>query len=198
MIGQLRGTLIEKQPPALVIDVQGVGYEVDVPMSTFYRLPETGQSVLLYTHLIVREDAHHLYGFDSREEQQLFRILLKVNGVGPRLALTILSRMNPNDFVRCVANNDTDSLLSLPGIGTKTAGRLMIELRDRLSHWQSADVPQGAATDDSRKTILQDAISALIALGYKSQDATRVITRLDDGQIAREEMIRRALQIGLA
>lgn len=198
MIGQLRGTLVEKQPPALVMDVQGVGYEVDVPMSTFYRLPDVGQSILLYTHLIVREDAHHLYGFDSREEKQLFRILLKVNGVGPRLALTILSRMNPNDFVRCVANNDTDSLLSLPGIGAKTAGRLMIELRDRLSHWQLTEESHTVLKNDSRKIILQDAISALIALGYKSQDATRMITRLDDGQIAREEMIRKALQEGIA
>lgn len=198
MIGQLRGTLVEKQPPALVMDVQGVGYEVDVPMSTFYRLPDVGQSILLYTHLIVREDAHHLYGFDSREEQQLFRILLKVNGVGPRLGLTILSRMNPNDFVRCVANNDTDSLLSLPGIGAKTAGRLMIELRDRLSHWQLTEESHTIVKNDSRKIILQDAISALIALGYKSQDATRMITRLDDGQIAREEMIRKALQEGIA
>jgi len=197
MIGQLRGNLLEKQPPMLLLDVQGVGYEIDAPMGTFGHLPDLGAEVLLYTHLIVREDSHHLYGFYSRDERQLFRVLLKVNGVGPRLALAILSRMNPAEFVRCVANNDTNSLLSLPGVGAKTAGRLMIELRDKLANWQQASTTDILTTDSSRNTILQDAISALVALGYKAQDATRVITRLDDGQLASEEMIRRALQVGV-
>ncbi|MDX1900575.1 MAG: Holliday junction branch migration protein RuvA [Gammaproteobacteria bacterium] len=198
MISQLRGTILEKQPPHLVLDVQGVGYEIDAPMSTFYRLPEVQQEVLLFTHFVVREDAHHLYGFYTREERELFRILLKVNGVGPRLALTILSRMNPDEFVRCVNSNDTNSLMSLPGIGQKTAGRLLIEMRDRLTHW-GATIPSATLTSNTeRAAILQDAISALVALGFKLQDATRTIHRMDDGQLVSEEMIRRALQEGVS
>jgi len=195
MIGQLRGIILEKQAPNLLLDVNGVGYEIDAPMSTFYRLPEVGQEIILHTHFVVREDAHHLYGFYSREERQLFRILLKVNGVGPRLGLTILSRMNPDEFVRCVANHDTNSLLSLPGIGQKTAERLMIELRDRLADWQST--PIQVVSNHPRHVILQDAISALVALGYKPVDVTRTIKRIDDGELSSEEIIRRALQAGV-
>src|SRR5436853_116691 len=133
MIGQIRGIIIEKQPPQLMVDVLGIGYEIDAPMSTFYQLPESGQEVTLFTHFVVREDAHHLYGFYTRDERLLFRTLLKVNGVGPRLALTILSSTSPEEFVRFVLNNDTASLVHLPGIGKKTAERLVIEMRDKLS-----------------------------------------------------------------
>src|SRR6188508_2465507 len=137
MIGLIRGIIIEKQPPQLVVDVQGVGYEIDAPMSTFYQLPEAGNEVRLYTHFVVREDAHHLYGFYTSEERHLFRTLLKVNGVGPRLALTILSSIAPPEFVHSILNNDTVTLVRLPGVGKKTAERLVIEMRDKLSDWHS-------------------------------------------------------------
>src|SRR5580704_18997800 len=135
MIGQIRGIILEKQPPLLTVDVHGIGYEIDAPMSTFYQLPEVGQEVSLFTHFVVREDAHHLYGFYTRDERLLFRTLLKVNGVGPRLSLTILSSTAPEEFVRCVLNNDTLSLVRLPGVGKKTAERLVIEMRDKLADW---------------------------------------------------------------
>lgn len=198
MIGKIRGQILEKQAPQLLIDVQGIGYEIDAPMSTFYQLPDVGQEVNLFTHFVVREDAQHLYGFYTRDEQHLFRTLLKVNGVGPRLALTILSSTSAEEFVRCVLNNDTASLVRLPGIGKKTAERLIIEMRDRLSDWY-----KGLSTDSKtemrqdnhgRHQVLQDAISALISLGYKQQEASRTITKIDDGAAMSEELIRRALR----
>lgn len=197
MIGQIHGLIIEKQPPQLLIDVQGVGYEIDAPMSTFYQLPDVGQTIRLYTHLIIREDAHHLYGFYSRDERHLFRTLLKVNGVGPRLALTILSSTAPEEFVRCVLNNDTATLVSLPGVGKKTAERLVIEMRDKLADWSGI---QGNLSQTSGRTlsarhpILQDAIAALVALGYKQPEATRVVTKIDNGAANSEELIRLALR----
>lgn len=194
MIGQLRGIILEKQPPLLLLDVNGVGYEIDAPMSTFYRLPDVGQEIILHTHLIVREDAHHLYGFSDKEERALFRTLLKVNGVGPRLALTILSSMDTQEFVRCIAHNDTANLVRLPGVGKKTAERLVIEMRDKLSHWQdNASVPLNTSSG-SRHLIIQDAISALIALGYKPQEASRAVSKIDDGILSSEDIIRRSLQ----
>lgn len=195
MIGQLRGIILEKQPPQLILDVQGVGYEIDAPMGSFYQLPEVGQEVRLFTHFVVREDAHHLYGFYTREERLLFRTLLKVNGVGPRLALTILSSTAPEEFVRCVLNNDTASLVRLPGVGKKTAERLVIEMRDKLSDWHQPAGGQVIQREtQGRHPILQDAISALIALGYKQQEANRIVTKIDDGMAASEELIRRALR----
>lgn len=198
MIGQLRGIILEKQPPQLLLDVNGVGYEIDAPMSTFYHLPEVGQEVILHIHFVVREDAHHLYGFYAREERSLFRTLLKVNGVGPRLGLTILSSIDPNEFVRCVINNDTASLVRLPGIGKKTAERLVIEIRDKLSDWQpiSPIQLQSQSQDERhlRNQSIQDAISALIALGYKPQEASRVVSKVDDGNLSSEEIIRRSLK----
>lgn len=197
MIGQIRGLILEKQPPQLIIDVQGVGYEIDAPMSTFYSLPEMGMEVILYTHFVVREDAHAIYGFYTRDERFLFRALLKVNGVGPRLALTILSGITPAEFVRYVLNNDTVSLVRLPGVGKKTAERLVIEMRDKLSAWCQT-VQEGSSLiksqDQARHQILQDAISALITLGYKQQEANRTVTKLDDGMANSEELIRRALR----
>ena len=198
MIGKVRGIIIEKQPPQLLVEVQGIGYEIDAPMSTFYQLPDCGHEVSLFTHFVVREDAHHLYGFYSRDERSLFRTLLKVNGVGPRLALTILSSTATDEFVRCVLNNDTASLVRLPGVGKKTAERLVIEMRDRLSDWYKSDLPEGATLIKTEKTVrhqsLQDAVAALISLGYKQQDANRTVNKIDDGHATSEELIRRALR----
>jgi len=198
MIGQLKGIILEKQPPLLLIDVHGVGYELDAPMTTFYQLPAVGAEVKLFTHFVVREDAQCLYGFYTRDERLLFRTLLKVNGVGPRLALTILSSSTPDEFVHLVLNNDTENLVRLPGIGKKTAERLVIEMRDKLAHWQKATHPEGAILmkeDHShRHFILQDAISALIALVYKQQEANRTVTKVDDGKAGSEELIRKALR----
>ncbi len=197
MIGQLCGILLEKQPPSLLLDVQGVAYEIDAPMGTFYHLPEIGQALTLHTHLIIREDAHHLYGFYSRAERQLFRILLKVNGVGPRLALTILSSMNPDEFVRCVNSNDIEALVSLPGVGRKTADRLLIEMRDRLKDWSGVALHPVNAATSTRNSRVDEAVAALVALGYKSQQASRTVSRLDDGQASSEALIRQALQEGV-
>lgn len=193
MIGQIRGIILDKQAPQLTVDVHGLGYEIDAPMSTFYQLPDLGKEVRLYTHFVVREDAQHLYGFYTQEERQLFRTLLKVNGVGPRLALTVLSSATPDEFVRCVLNNDTESLVKLPGIGKKTAERLVIEMRDKLTEWSAAN--KGAVSPHGeRHQTLQDTIAALISLGYKQQEANRVVTKIDDGAAASEELIRRALK----
>ncbi len=195
MIGQISGIILEKQPPQLLVDVQGVGYEIDAPMSTFYQLPDLGEKITLLTHFVVREDAHHLYGFYTREERQLFRTLLKVNGVGPRLALTILSSVAPDEFVRCVLNNDTAGLVRLPGVGKKTAERLVIEMRDKLKDWTGIEPPENRVLGESgRRQTLQDAISALITLGYKQQEANRMVTKIDDGAASSEELIRRALR----
>jgi len=196
MIGQLRGIILEKQPPQLILDVRGVGYEIDAPMNTFYHLPDVGQEVLLYTHLSIREDAHHLYGFYAREERSLFRTLIKVNGVGPRLALTVLSSMQPKEFVSSILNNDTESLVRLPGIGKKTAERLIIEMRDKLSNLYPHPVSalESAPKTSSRNPIIQDAVSALITLGYKPQEASRAVSKVDDGTLSSEELIRHALR----
>jgi Holliday junction DNA helicase RuvA len=199
MIGQLKGIVLAKTPPQLLLDVHGVGYEVDAPMSTFYHLPEIGQEVTLCTHLIIREDAHHLYGFYAQEERLLFRTLLKVNGIGPRLALTILSSIDTAEFVRCVVGNDTASLTRIPGIGKKTAERLVIEIRDKLSSWQS---PHENTSKDllinpmaqSRNQVIQDAVAALISLGYKPQEASRAVSKVDDSMLSSEQMIRHALR----
>jgi Holliday junction DNA helicase RuvA len=198
MIGQIFGTILEKQAPQLIVNVNGLGYEIDAPMSTFYQLPEVGQEVKLFTHFVVREDAQHLYGFYTRDERTLFRTLLKVNGVGPRMALTVLSSAAPEEFVRWVLENDTNSLVRLPGIGKKTAERLVIEMRDRLSDWYKSDVPEGASivvTDKGKRhQSLQDAIAALVSLGYKQQEAHRTVSKIDDGRANSEELIRRALR----
>lgn len=197
MIGQLRGIILEKQPPQLLLDVNGVAYEIDAPMNTFYHLPDVGQQVILHTHFVVREDAHHLYGFYSRDERSLFRTLLKVNGIGPRVALTILSSIDPNEFIRCVVNNDTASLVRIPGIGKKTAERLIIEIRDKVSSLNSSPQQDNLVTGKeiiSQNRLIQDAVSALIALGYKPQEASRAVSKVDDGSLSSEEIIRRALR----
>lgn len=198
MIGQVNGIILEKQPPQLVVNVNGLGYEIDAPMSTFYQLPEVGQEVKLYTHFVVREDAQQLYGFYTRDERTLFRTLLKVNGVGPRMALTVLSSASPAEFVRWVLENDTVSLVRLPGIGKKTAERLVIEMRDKLADWHKVEAPLGTTSGkvdrNPRHQSLQDAIAALVSLGYKQPEANRTVTKIDDGHSTSEELIRRALR----
>lgn len=198
MIGRLRGTLIEKKPPQLLLEVAGVGYEVKASMNTFYKLPDLGQELTLLTHLVVREDAQLLYGFYEAGERLLFRTLIKVNGVGPKLALTILSSIDANAFAHCVAENDIASLVRLPGVGKKTAERLIIEMRDRLSDWskQTGDAVDGVAqqTISLTKSVGADAVSALIALGYKPQDASRAVSAVEQQGLSREQLIKLALQ----
>ncbi|OUD12140.1 Holliday junction branch migration protein RuvA [Thioflexithrix psekupsensis] len=202
MIGQLRGLLIAKHPPDLMIDVQGVGYELQAPLSTFYLLPELQQEIILYTHLSIREDAHILYGFMTLGERHLFRSLIRVNGVGPKLALSILSAMDAQEFLRCVQQNDSTGLIRIPGVGKKTAERLIVEMRDRLDTSLSSD-PQRIADFSSapiNKGVTRpqdDAISALIALGYKPQDATHWVNAIYDPTATSEDLIRRALKAAL-
>ena len=198
MIGRIRGKLLEKQAPEILVDVGGVGYEIQAPMTTIYRLPTLGENVELFTHLIVREDAHLLFGFASQQDRALFRSLIKVNGVGPKLALTILSGMDVQDFVRCVRDGDTAGLVRLPGVGKKTAERLLIEMRDRLRDWHvdGAAMGDGSAQLPARgNEYLLEAESALIALGYKPQEATRMIAGVNhDAAASSEELIRAALK----
>ncbi|MDM3871248.1 Holliday junction branch migration protein RuvA [Porticoccus sp. W117] len=196
MIGRLSGVLLEKQAPDLLLDVQGVGYEVQVSLTTFFELPNTGEPVTLYTHFVVRDDAQLLYGFAGQRERELFRTLVKVNGVGPKMALAILSGMNADEFVRCVHSNDVAALVRLPGVGKKTAERLIIEMRDRLKEWGiDANAP---ATEQAAPTasVSEEAESALIALGYKPQEAARMISaaakQVDNPSC--EALIRLALQ----
>lgn len=195
MIGLIRGIILEKQAPQLLIEAHGVGYEIDAPMSTFYHLPEIGEVVCLFTHFVVREDAQHLFGFYTKDERVLFRSLLKVNGVGPKLALTILSSLTIEEFIHCVINNDMTRLTSVPGIGKKTAERLIIEMRDKLSNaYQFSPVSLPDSPTTNRYSLLQDAIAALISLGYKPPEANRVITKIDDGLATSEDLIRQALK----
>ena len=194
MIGLLRGTILDKQPPQLLLDVNGVGYEVDAPMTTFYDLPDVGAEVMLFTHLAVREDAHTLYGFAKRTDRDLFRKLLKVNGVGARLALTILSGMETRVFITCVQAGDASALVKLPGIGKKTAERLIIELRDRLELPAEAVTAAATAPAIAAASPVEDAVSALVGLGYKPQDASRMVRSLETANLSSEEIIRGALQ----
>lgn len=197
MIGRLRGLLAWKQPPYLMIDAQGVGYELEASLTTFQTLPEVGAEVTLLTHLAVREDAHTLYGFASPAERSLFRNLIRVTGIGPRLALLILSGMSVEMFGRCVREGDSASLTRLPGIGKKTAERLIIELRDRIGELgldpTAVVLPGGRAAAPTINPV-DDAISALVALGYKLPEASRMVQSLDTDGLTSEAIIRLALQ----
>ena len=190
MIGSLAGMLVQKAPPALMVEVGGVGYELEAPMSTFYNLPPVGQPVRLLTHLVVREDAQLLYGFSTVDERQLFRSLLRVSGVGPRIALAILSGSTAGTFAACIQAADVSALTRIPGVGRKIAERLIVEMRDRLAavaadgHAAIAAAPVGKAAE---------AFSALVALGYRPNEATRLLKNADSGG-STEEMIRGALQ----
>ncbi len=196
MIGRIEGVILEKQPPELLIDVNGVGYEVHASMNTFYQLPETGNKIVLNIHFVVREDAQLLYGFYDKAERSLFRTLVKVNGVGPKLALTILSSVTPNEFATYVADNNHAALVKLPGVGKKTAERLLVEMRDKLK--QSFSDNQTCASDTFSGLNInlpeQEAISALVALGYKPQEASKVIAKLDITALNTQDIIRLALK----
>jgi holliday junction DNA helicase RuvA len=190
VIGYLKGTLVAKRPPWLTVDVAGIGYEVEAPMSTFYQLPDIGAPVTLVTHLHVREDAHVLYGFSSEAERSLFRSLLKISGIGARMALGILSGMSTAGFYRCVRERDLGSLTRVPGIGRKTAERLLVEMADRLPD----DVPAGAPATAARGTREGEAHGALLALGYKPGEIARMLKDLDPQRLTTEELIREALR----
>ena len=197
MIAWLRGVVREKRPPNLLLDVNGVGYELEAPMTTFYDLPDLGREIALFTHQVVREDAHSLYGFANESERNVFRLLLRVNGVGAKLALAILSGMDAGSFARCVYEGDAQRLVQLPGVGRKTAERLVMEMRDRFDalpnifHTRSpADALGQAQAADPKK----EAINALVALGFKVNDAAGKVEALDCTGLACEEIILQALK----
>ncbi|EHY9866956.1 Holliday junction branch migration protein RuvA [Vibrio vulnificus] len=201
MIGRLRGILLEKQPPELLIEVNGIGYEVQMPMSCFYELPNIGEEAIIYTHFVVREDAQLLYGFNTVKERALFREVIKANGVGPKLGLAILSGMTASQFVASVEREDISTLVKLPGVGKKTAERLVVEMKDRLKGWSVGDlftpftdaapVDSGSASSNSAE---EEAVSALLALGYKPVQASKVVSQIAKPDMTSEQLIREALK----
>ena len=198
MIGRLKGTLVEKQPPHLLVDVNGVGYELEVPMTTLYRLPSLGEPVTLHAHLVVREDAHLLYGFAEKRERELFRELIRLNGVGPKLALALMSGLEVDELVRCVQAGDTSTLVKVPGVGKKTAERLLVELKDRFKAWETVPSiatlvvePRAGVAVSSAES---DAVSALISLGFKPQEASKAVAAVQEDGLSSEELIRRSLK----
>lgn len=202
MIGQIRGKLIGKQVPDILVEAAGIGYEIQVPMTTLYQLPELGQEVTLLTHFVVREDAQLLYGFIEAADRRLFRELIKVSGVGPRLALTLLSGMDAADFSRCLQRDDVAALVALPGVGRKTAERLLVEMRDKAGDWLDELSPgaRRAAAADDRDIVRMDtrleAEHALVSLGYKLTEAAKLIAGVDAPEEAStEELIRLALRL---
>ncbi|MCH2058488.1 MAG: Holliday junction branch migration protein RuvA [Thalassotalea sp.] len=203
MIGQLKGLLVDKQPPDIVIDCNGVGYEVQVPMTTLYALPELNEPTLLYTHFVVREDAQLLYGFATKVDRKLFRLLIKASGVGPKLALAILSGMSAEQFVSCVAHDDASTIVKIPGIGKKTAERLLIEMRDRIKDWQvesHASMPDAMPLElAAENTFIKsdakgDALNALISLGYTQGQADKAIKAVYHKDKSSEVLIKDALK----
>ncbi|RCU49445.1 Holliday junction branch migration protein RuvA [Corallincola holothuriorum] len=204
MIGQLRGTIISKQPPDLLLDVGGVGYEVQLPMTSFYQLPEVGAEATVVTHFVVREDAQLLFGFCALHERAMFRELIKTNGVGPKLALAILSGMSAEQFAQVVHHGDITSLMKLPGVGKKTAERLLVEMKDRLKDWNTQPVDSaadgfalsGQVEDTFVRPVdaTEDAVAALIALGYKPAQASRAVGKVAVEGMSSEALIRDALR----
>ncbi len=190
MIGRLSGVLLEKNPPQVLLDVGGVGYEIDVPMSTFYNLPKIGDKVALFTQLIVREDAHLLYGFGTEAERATFKQLLKVSGVGPKVGLAVLSGMSVNDLAEAVATQETGRLIKVPGIGKKTAERLMLELKDKLK----VDIRISVGGEASKPSAAADILNALISLGYNEKEAVYAIKELSK-DVAVSDGIRQALKL---
>jgi Holliday junction DNA helicase RuvA len=190
MIGAVHGRIASKTPPQLTVDVGGLGYELEVPMSTFFHLPPVGAEVRLLTHLVVREDAHVLYAFATEEERRLFRSLIRVSGVGPKIALALLSGLSVAAFARCVQSEDVAALTRVPGVGRKTAERLIVEMRDRLA----PPPPAGAAAVPASDSPEGEAYGALVALGYRPAEATRLLKTVEPGTYTTEELIRRALQ----
>ena len=191
MIGSLRGRIASKTPPQLTVDVGGLGYELEAPMSTFFHLPAVGEEVRLLTHLVVREDAHVLYAFATEEERRLFRSLIKVSGVGPKIALALLSGISVTAFAECVRREDIAALTRIPGVGRKTAERLIVEMRDRLAAPLPGSGPGAVATGTRAES---EAYGALVALGYRPAEATRLLKAVGPGTHSTEELIRRALQ----
>lgn len=194
MIGRLRGILLEVKPPEILIDVHGVAYDVKAPLSTCYRLPAIGAEVTLLTHLSVREDAHTLFGFIDKHERSLFRSLIKVNGIGPKLALTILSSIDSHEFVTAIRSNDLTRLVKLPGIGKKTAERLLIEMADKLDEWEISIAHPLTLADNSGKQVVDEAQAALVSLGFKPQEAAKVLKQIPLEGLTAEDILRRALQ----
>ena len=204
MIGRIRGVLVEKAPGQALVECAGLGYEIDIPYTTFFHLPEVGQEVTLHTHFAVREDAQSLFGFASRLDRNLFRLLIKVNGVGPKLAVGILSGLDANQFIRCVEGKDINALVKLPGVGKKTAERLLIEMADRIKNLEGQFVPslplEGTATrvpggaEPAGADPREEAEAALIALGYKPQEAARAISKVAEPEMNSESLIRLALR----
>ncbi|MDC9596200.1 Holliday junction branch migration protein RuvA [Xenorhabdus anantnagensis] len=205
MIGRLRGTVLEKQPPLVLLETNGVGYEVHMPMTCFYELPEIGQEAILFTQFIVREDAQLLYGFNDKQERALFRELIKVNGVGPKLALAILSGMSAQQFVTAIEQEAIASLVKLPGVGKKTAERLVVEMKDRFKGLngdlfnQSSDINLPVATKQANSSadIEAEASAALVSLGYKPQEASRMVSKVSKPGADCETLIREALRAAL-
>jgi len=201
MIGRLSGTVLEKQTPYLLLDVQGVGYELQAPITTFYRLPEVGGNVVLHTHFSVSETAQQLFGFIAERDRRLFRLLIKVSGVGPKMAVGIMS-MEADDFVRCVMDSNISALVKVPGVGKKTAERLVVEMRDKLEDWSilklgnTPDKVVNVAHQASHPSdIVVEAESALVALGYKPAEASKAVSAVIKDDIVRsEELIRCALR----
>jgi Holliday junction DNA helicase RuvA len=201
MIGSVRGRIASKTPPQLMVDVGGLGYELEAPMSTFFHLPAVGQEVSLLTHLVVREDAHVLYAFATEGERRLFRSLIKVSGVGPKIALALLSGISVEAFSRCVVNEDITALTKVPGIGRKTAERLVVEMRDRLGDPAASSDGGGGAVGGGVSVPVSanpesEAYAALVSLGYRPAEATRLLKAIGPGTHSTEELIRRALQGG--
>lgn len=208
MIGRLSGTIAEKSPPEILIECAGVGYEVTMPMTSIYALPELNELAIIYTHFVVREDAQLLYGFANKTERKLFRLLIKVNGVGPKLALAVLSAMSADQFVSCVRHDDITGIVKIPGVGKKTAERLLIEMRDRLKDWQISSTPATDAMpvqlsteqtfinslNDSSYNNKGDATNALISLGYKQVQADKAVKLVYTDGMSSEDIIRHALK----
>jgi holliday junction DNA helicase RuvA len=197
MIGRLRGILLLKQPPHLMLDVNGVGYEIDAPMSTFYELPEVGKEVVLHTHLAIKEDAHSLYGFGQESERALFRTLLKITGVGAKMALSVLSGASADEFARLIQTADITALTRIPGVGKKTAERMIVELKDKLGSLPTGVGMPGRNTSPIATDPLSEASVALASLGYKPNEVSMLLKRIEEPGLSAEELIRKALQAAL-
>jgi Holliday junction DNA helicase RuvA len=192
MIGSLIGLIKDKKPSLVLLEVNGVGYEVHIPLSTSFQLPNNGESTFILTHLVIRDDQHTLYGFATEEERKLFRTLIKISGVGAKMALTILSGINVNGFVQSVINEDVDTLVHLPGIGKKTAERLIVEMKDKIQDVTDSPELSGSAASDNN--MLLEARNALVNLGYKSSEARKILDKIDTTGLEVEELLRQALK----
>ncbi len=194
MIGRLQGVLLVKEPPLLLVEVGGVGYELEAPMTTFYDLPAVGEKIILHTHMVVREDAQLLYGFSKLSQRRLFRDLLKVNGVGPRMALAVLSGMSDQEFADCIIREDVTHLTKIPGVGRKTAERLIVEMRDKMTALKATVASATGTVTPAVQDPVSEAVSALVSLGYKSQEASRLVRAVDANEKTTEQIIREALK----